>query len=153
MGPGGNGGGNLRVLRQLSTAYTPKTASGADCEEDAVFLDCGVTLTGLERDTEYMYKVGTGSGASSAVHYFKTGGAAEFSFLCIGDFHCYTPLPGRLNNAVKVLNAAVAVDPGVDFVLSPGDVLAWGGSYSFLENFVRAGFHPRLYVRERPGEP
>jgi hypothetical protein len=48
-----------------------KTASGADVAEDAVFLDCGVTLTGLERDKEYMYKVSAGSSVSSLT--FATG--------------------------------------------------------------------------------
>jgi hypothetical protein len=117
-----------------------KTASGEDVSEDAVFLDCGVTLTGLERDTEYMYKVCAGSDVSSAVHYFKTAGAAEFSFLWVGDFHCYPPLSGRLRNAVSVLNAALAIDPGVDFIFSTGDVVAWGGSYSFWETLYEQDF-------------
>jgi hypothetical protein len=117
-----------------------KTASGADTYEDAVFLDCGVTLTGLERDTEYMYKVCAGSGVSSATHYFKTAGAAEFSFLWIGDFHCYPPLSSRLSNAVKVVNAALAVDPGVSFIFSTGDVVAWGGSYSFWKGLYEQDF-------------
>ncbi|HOX55714.1 MAG TPA: metallophosphoesterase family protein [Candidatus Paceibacterota bacterium] len=108
-----------------------KTGSGADFNEDAVFLDYGAMLTGLERDTEYMYKIGIEGGVSSPVHYFKTAGAAEFSFLWIGDFHAYPPLSGRLNNAVKVIDAALANDPGVDFIFSTGDVVAWGGSYSF----------------------
>ena len=117
-----------------------KTASGADVSEDAVFLDCGATLTGLEPDTEYMYKVCAGDGVYSAVHYFKTAGAAEFSFLWIGDFHAYPPLSGRLSNAVKVLNAALAIDPGVDFIFSTGDVLAWGGSYSFWRTLYEQDF-------------
>ena len=41
----------------------------------------GATLTGLEPDTEYMYKVGTGGGDYSAISCFKTAGAAEFSFI------------------------------------------------------------------------
>ena len=57
-----------------------KTAAGADSNEDAVFLDYGATLTGLEPDTEYMYRIGAGSGPGGAVHYFRTAGAAEFSF-------------------------------------------------------------------------
>ena len=117
-----------------------KTASGADCYEDAVFLDYGVTLAGLERDTEYMYKVCAGSSAGSEPHYFKTAGAAEFSFVWIGDFHCYPPLPNRLNNAVKVLNAALAADTNVSFIFSTGDVVAWGGSYSFWKTLYDQDF-------------
>jgi hypothetical protein len=117
-----------------------KTASGADISEDAIFFDCAVTLTGLERDTEYMYKVCSGSGVESAVHYFRTAGAAEFSFLWIGDFHAYPPLAGRLTSAVRVVNAALAIDPGVDFIFSTGDVVAWGGSYSFWRNLYEQDF-------------
>lgn len=117
-----------------------KTASGADCVENAVFLNCRVTLAPLERDTEYMYKVCAGDGACSDAHYFKTAGAAEFSFVWIGDFHCYTPLPKRLSNAVAVLNAARAMDPRVSFVFSTGDVVAWGGSYSFWKTLYEQDF-------------
>jgi hypothetical protein len=117
-----------------------KTAAGADMDEDAVFLDCGATLSGLERGTEYMYKVCAGEGVSGAVHYFKTAGAPEFSFLWIGDFHLYPPLSGRLSNATKVLNAALAIDPGVDFIFSTGDVVAWGGSYSFWKTLYEQDF-------------
>ena len=117
-----------------------KTASGADFNEDAVFLDWGAILTGLERDTEYMYKVCVDGGVCSPVHYFKTAGAEEFSFVWVGDFHTYPPLPGRLGNAVKVINAAVAIDPGVDFIFSTGDVLAWGGSYSFWRTLYEQDF-------------
>ena len=117
-----------------------KNAAGADILESAVFLDYGVTLKGLERDTEYMYKVCSSDGACSATHYFKTAGATEFSFVWIGDFHAYSPLPKRLQNAVKVLNAALATDPSVDFIFSTGDVVAWGGSYSFWKTLFEQDF-------------
>lgn len=117
-----------------------KTASGADFREKAVFLDYGVTLAGLEPDTEYMYKVSADGGKPSAVRYFKTAGAGEFSFVWIGDFHLYSPLAGRLANAVKVTSAALAVDPSVDFIFSTGDVVAWGGSYSFWKTLYEQDF-------------
>ncbi len=117
-----------------------KTAAGADFKDDAIFLDYGATLTGLERDTEYMYKVGADGGDYSAVHYFKTAGAAEFSFIWVGDFHLYPPLAGRLRNAVQVINAALEIDPGIDFIFSTGDVLAWGGSYSFWRTLYEQDF-------------
>jgi len=117
-----------------------KTAEGANTHEDAVFLDYGVTLKGLDRDAEYMYKVCADGGAQSAVHHFKTAGAAEFSFLWVGDFHAYTPLRGRLRNAVNVIHAGLAIDPSVDFIFSTGDVVAWGGSYSFWRNLYEQDF-------------
>jgi hypothetical protein len=117
-----------------------KTASGADFYETALFLDYGASLTGLEPNTEYMYKVCTGSGLCSVVHYFKTAGAAEFSFLWLSDFHAYAPLPDRLRCAIQAINAGLAVDPSVDFIFSTGDIMAWGGSYSFWTNVYAQDF-------------
>jgi hypothetical protein len=117
-----------------------KTAAGADFHEEAVFLDYGATLTGLEPDTEYMYKVCANGATPRAVHYFKTAGAEKFSFVWIGDFHVYPPLSSRLGNAVKVMRAALAIDPSVDFMFSTGDVLAWGGSYSFWRTLYEQDF-------------
>jgi len=119
-----------------------KTPAGVDWKEDAKFLDCGASLSGLKPDTQYMYRVAAvaapsaaTNGASiineSAVHYFKTAGAAEFSFVWISDIHAYTPLPNRVKNANAVLDAAIKIDPDLDFVFATGDVVAWGGSYSF----------------------
>lgn len=116
-----------------------KTPDGKDWKEEAKFLDYGVTLTGLKPDTEYMYKVASGAGAS-AVRHFKTAGASEFSFLWFGDVHAYTPLPKRLANLNRVLEAAIKIDPSVDFVVSTGDVVAWGGSYSFWKNLLEQPF-------------
>lgn len=117
-----------------------KTAAGVDFHERAVFLDYGAMLAGLEPDTEYMYKVCADGGKPSAVRYLKTAGAEEFSFVWIGDFHVYSPLANRLGNAVKVMSAALAVDPSVDFIFSTGDVLAWGGSYSFWRTLYEQDF-------------
>ncbi len=120
-----------------------KTPTGADWKEEAKFLDYGATLKGLTPDTRYMYKVlpaGPGSsgetnGATregeSSVHFFKTAGAADFSFVWISDIHAYPPLPNRVKNANAVLKAAIKLDPDVAFVFATGDVVAWGASYSF----------------------
>jgi hypothetical protein len=117
-----------------------KTAAGADYYESAIFRDYGAVLTGLEPDTDYMYKICTGTGVCSPVHYFKTAGAAEFSFVWISDFHAYAPLPDRLNCANKAIKAALAIDPAVDFIFSTGDTIAWGGSYSFWTNMYTQDF-------------
>lgn len=109
-----------------------KTPEGEDWKEDARFLDYGVALTGLKPDTEYMYKVSTGADSTTAsVRYFKTAGASEYSFAWISDVHTYTPIPSRLNSLNKVFKAARDIDPSIDFVFSTGDMISWGGSYSF----------------------
>ena len=117
-----------------------KTPSGEDFHEQAVFLGYGATLSGLRPDTNYMYRICAGDGAESPVHYFKTAGADSFSFVWISDFHAYTPLPNRLKNAAAVLDAAVEIDPEVQFIFSTGDVVAWGGSYSFWKDLYEQDF-------------
>lgn len=117
-----------------------KTASGVNFNENAVFLNYGATLSYLQRDTDYMYKIRTGDGKCGDVHYFKTAGGKEFSFIWIGDIHHYSPIPKRLTNAVNVMNAAKSIDQDVDFILSTGDVVAWGGSYSFWKTLYEQDF-------------
>jgi len=143
--------GNFERCEIFDGIYS-KTPAGSNWNEVAKFLDYGVTLTGLKPDTQYMYrlepapfgKAGETNGATrrsqSGVHYFKTAGAAKFSFVWISDIHAYTPLPNRMKNANAVLAAALKIDPSVDFVFSTGDVVAWGGSYSFWRNFFAQPF-------------
>ena len=117
-----------------------KTPSGADFNENAVFLNYGATLSNLQSDSDYMYKIRTADGECSDVHYFKTAGGKEFTFIWIGDIHHYSPIPKRLTNAVNVLNAAAGIAHDVDFILSTGDVVAWGGSYSFWKTLYEQDF-------------
>lgn len=128
-------------LSEVFDGIDSKTPDGKDWKEEAKFLDYGATLTGLKPDTEYMYRIGCGEGTGAdAVRYFKTAGAAEFSFLWISDAHGYTPLPNRIANLSNVIEAALVIEPSVDFVFSTGDVVAWGGSYSFWKNLFDQRF-------------
>ncbi|MEO8376102.1 MAG: metallophosphoesterase family protein [Candidatus Sumerlaeota bacterium] len=113
-----------------------KLPDGKDWKEEAKFLDYGVTLTGLTPDTEYIYKI---AGASK-VRHFKTAGASEFSFLWFSDVHAYTPIASRVKNLNSVIDAAIKIEPSVDFVFATGDVVAWGGSYSFWKNLFEQPF-------------
>ncbi len=117
-----------------------KSASNSNITETAVFTDWGVTLTNLTPDTEYQYKICDSAKNCSPVYQFKTAGAKEFSFFWLGDYHAYTPLPGRLRHAAKLIDAAVKIDPSVDFLFSTGDVIAWGGSYSFWKDMYKQDF-------------
>lgn len=103
---------------------------GHEFHEDAVFTKCGVILPELEADTEYEYVVAS-EGERSSVHSFRTAGASRWSACVISDFHSYTPLPGRLEAAMGMIGTIRNIDPSLDWIFSPGDVVAWGGSYSF----------------------
>jgi hypothetical protein len=116
-----------------------KLPDGKDWKEEAIFLNYGVTLTGLTPDTDYMYKVTCGEEASG-VRYFKTAGASAFRFLWISDSHVYTPIPSRVRNMNSAIEAGLSIEPAVDFVFSTGDLVAWGGSYSFWVNLFEQPF-------------
>lgn len=132
------------VVNTVFDGNSSKDASGANITENGKLYDYNVSLTNLDSDTEYKYKViGT---LESDVHYFKTAGSNEYSFVWIGDFHSYTPIPNRLKVSTAMVNTIIQKDPSVDFVLSTGDDVAWGGSYSFWkrmyeENYIRDYMH------------
>lgn len=108
---------------------------GNDFYENARFFKCGVMLSGLSKDTEYKYVICEAGGERSSEHHFRTAGAKKWSCCVISDFHSYPPLPGRLSSAMGMIDTMVAKDPSVSWILSPGDVVAWGGSYSFWKRY------------------
>ena len=76
----------------------------------------------------------TSTSASTGAYTFKTAGAKEWSACIISDFHNYSPIPGRLEAADKMIGKIKEYDPSMDWVLHLGDICAWGGSYSFWKN-------------------
>jgi len=94
----------------------------------------GAVLSGLEPDTEYMYRVGLNT--LSDTRYFKTAGAKEYNFGWISDSHVHDPLPARLTNVMNMVTRLVTVSGsgGLNFILSTGDLVAYGGSYSYWQN-------------------
>lgn len=135
----------------LCTVYNgiySKNEAGENIYEDRVFNKYSATLEGLEPDTDYKYIVTSDkSGVSCATHYFRTAGARRWSAFIISDFHCYLPLPGRLNSAMSMLDVLKKREPKADFVLNMGDIVAWGGSYSFWKRmFEEPHFHNYMWA-------
>lgn len=116
--------------------------------ERHVFWKCGATLNGLKKDTEYMYRIMTGDRTTgSMTHYFKTAGAKRWSAAIISDFHTWNPLPDRLTAAMTMIDTIEAVDKSIDWVLHLGDVIAWGGSYSYWQRLYREpNFHDFMWA-------
>ncbi|MDY3913249.1 MAG: FN3 domain-containing metallophosphoesterase family protein [Sodaliphilus sp.] len=108
-----------------------KRPDGSNWTEDARFFKCGATLGGLKPDTRYKYRIVGASGDTSATYRFTTAGAREWGACIISDFHTYTPLPNRLESAMDMVQTIDNRYRDVDWVLHIGDVIAWGGSYSF----------------------
>ena len=127
-------------------------ADGSDLYEDAVFTKCGVMVTGLKPDTDYKYVIVNKDGdrpvVRSTEHYFRTAGAETWSACIISDFHSYPPIPTRLEAAMGMIDTMQGIDPSLDFVFSPGDVVAWGGSYSFWRRlFEEENFNELVWAR------
>lgn len=112
-----------------------KLADNTDVYERHIFDKAGTTLHSLKPDTRYQYRVAA-KGVDGTVTYsdtrrFKTAGADSWRVAVIGDFHHYSPLWSRLDNATRMVEVLDSVAGGVDWVLSTGDQAAWGASYNY----------------------
>ena len=127
---------------EIYNGKSSKRANNENFFEDVIFNKCRVKLSGLEPNTTYKYMIvsspagrSTSAGdASTGTYTFKTAGAKEWSACIISDFHNYSPIPGRLEAADKMIGKIKEYDPSMDWVLHLGDICAWGGSYSFWKN-------------------
>lgn len=127
-------------------------AEGKAFYEDAVFIKCGAMLTNLKSDTHYKYVIVDATNPEEQIktqeYRFETAGAEKWSACIISDFHSYPPLPGRLESAMGMIDKIQEIDPSLDFVFSPGDVVAWGGSYSFWKRlFEEPNFAELMWAR------
>lgn len=111
-----------------------KLADNSDVYERHVFTKQGATINGLSPDTEYIYHVVSRDAKGRHVsdpRSFKTAGAETWKAAVIGDFHHYSPLWSRLDNATDMVDVLDSVAGGVDWILSTGDQTAWGASYNY----------------------
>lgn len=123
-------------------------AEGKETYEHAVSVKCGIMLDNLRRNSDYKYYIETDDGERSSVHHFRTAGASEWSACIISDFHSYPPLPGRLQSAMAMIDTVARKDPSLDWIFSPGDVVAWGGSWSFWKRlFEEKNFERYMWGR------
>ena len=132
--------------------YSSKAADNRDIVEDAIFTKCGATLRDLKPDTDYKYVILEKDGdvpmARSVEHAFRTAGAEHWSACIISDFHSYPPIPTRLEVAMDMIDTVQSYDPSLDLIFSPGDVVAWGGSYSFWRRlFEEDNFNEFVWAR------
>lgn len=128
-----------------------KLGDNTDVYERHVFDRHTAALFDLHPDSEYSYNVlaiVADSLWSSEVRHFKTAGKNEWKAAVISDFHHYSPLWRRLDAAMGMIDVLDSVSAGFDWILTPGDQCAWGGSYNYwtelaeqpaYKNFMWAG--------------
>ena len=111
-----------------------KLGDNTDVYERHVFDRHAVTITGLNPDSKHTYRIVTSDingTQESEEHFFKTAGNESWKAAVISDFHHYSPLWRRLDASMGMLDVLDSVSGGFDWVLSPGDQCAWGGSYNY----------------------
>lgn len=124
----------IEPTREECTVYDnmySKTPDGQDFYESARFTRNVASLEKLQPGTRYMYRLG--EKADGETRYFSTlPDNGTWTAAVISDFHAYTPIPGRKEAAMSMLDKLKSVN-GSDFdmILHLGDIIAWGGSYSF----------------------
>ena len=105
-----------------------KTADGKDFYEQVRFIRNILEINSLTPGTRYKYRIND----DNTIRYFKTAPASNnWTAAIISDFHAYTPLPARKCVAMDMLSTLERINSVFDMVLHVGDIIAWGGSYSF----------------------
>ena len=128
---------------ELNKAFAGKNAKYGTTDDSLKvpyeFNKHTAVLSDLEKGTEYMYKITDGTD-SSDVRYFKTGNQ-EFNFIWVSDFHAYYKDARRLNAATSAVNQCISLaNNDVDFVLSTGDIVAYGGTYQWWKQVSEASW-------------
>ena len=122
-----------------------KAVDSSDIVENVVMMKCGATLNGLKPDTGYKYVICNAEGVvASEEHYFLTAGAKQWKCCIISDFHAYTPLQHRQDQAMKMIETVIDFGGGIDWTLHLGDIVAWGGSWSFWQKLYSSPIFSRM---------
>lgn len=101
--------------------------------ETDIQLVCRVTITGLEENTTYYYRWNTGNGWSSTEKY-ETKSFGKHKALVVGDIQISEDWNEEVSQKVdgynwnNVLAEAVAKNPDISYLVSPGDNTSTGSS-------------------------
>lgn len=130
---------NLVFPECVATPFTGRTEK-----------QCKATMTNLVPDTVYYYKVEASS--MEDVRSFKTAGAEEFTFSHVTDVHSW--FSGGTNNrvarATAVMNKINDIKE-LDFVLSSGDMTAYGTVYEQWEALFNMNVLQNKMYASTPG--
>jgi len=110
----------VRIWKEGSDAMDFSGTAGASANSISSLYFNRVTVTGLEANTTYLYKLGNGSGGWSDTYTTKTQSANQtFSYMVFGDPQVSSQAYG--NNWKNVVDKAIETAPGFAFMASTGD--------------------------------
>lgn len=137
--------------RELCTAYDSmysKTPKGENIYERVRIIRNTVELKKLKSGTRYMYRIGTNKNDGETRYFHTAPESGEWSAAIISDFHAYTPIPKRVTSAMTMLDTIVAKNGTyLDAIFHVGDIIAWGGSYSFWKDlYTNSHFKNHLWA-------
>ncbi len=100
-----------------------------------------IDVTGLEENTEYIYKINNGNDTYSDIYRFRTaGGDSHTSFLFLADIH-YGPTTDGTSQSSSVcentIEAAMKINPNISFVMNAGDTIDTGGNEDIWDLFFK----------------
>ena len=111
---------------------------------------CKATLTGLEPNTEYKYRVGQDPAGSQDVYYFKTAsGAGPFSFLFFTDPQYVNDSGASIFN--NLVQKARTIDPDIRFSVVSGDFVDRGGKIEQWDILFRQSSLRQMPFAVTPG--
>ena len=119
-----------------------------------------VSLTNLEPDTEYIYRINKGDNTYSDVYHFKTAknDGSKTSFLALSDVHYWAVLDEETGEykshgseiSETIIQNALSMNPNISFIATAGDMVDQGGSVPTWEQFFKCSnslkFLPRIGV-------
>lgn len=119
-----------------------------------------VTLTNLEPNTKYIYRINKGNNTYSEVYSFSTSknDGTKTSFLGLSDVH-YWAIPDEENGGYTshgseisetIVQKALELNPNIGFIATAGDMVDQGGNVPTWEQFFKLSnslkFLPRVSV-------
>jgi acid phosphatase type 7 len=117
--------------------FYSENSSYSDSVPDSLQELHHVTLTGLQPDTIYHYRVSTGEEYTDD-HVFTTLGDGPFTFIVYGDTREQAPALTQLNRH-KLVADRIAQEQGISFVLHTGDLVFNGDDLGEWGRFFEAG--------------
>lgn len=115
--------------------YNRLIGSSTTSRFGTMFLNYGAELTDLTPNTDYIYRIGDGTGGYSETYAFKTGGQTNFSIMWLSDMH----LSGNSSKSTKYASAINYVESiakyDIGLYFNTGDVVSCGDRYTWWQEF------------------